>query len=526
MIYLILIISACFYIALLVWVFRPEYVLCGIVKEDKRCSRGKSVPKLFNASELCVLNKIIYNMPVLGDDTPAHMEALANAGFNMMLPVYKIDIGGHKNLKALCGELKILKRLEESGYSANIVINFDGRRKSGSNIIRENSIHQNFGRIVSRTRNFFYNDILILAASMNFEKCVVKIHQAEFLSSAIMFAVNAFNINKIYTSAAANKREGIWFEIGSKTLDCDREYYDDFIYKGSVSSGDITIIRKRTASFKKGYMIERLAISNLGKDSKEVTFNIFLGLGTGEDEACYTKVVPHKGGIKVVDYKNKVECYYSTSCGLLRNLNITKLGIEGQMKAKIRGGSVFYVYIVSSKEFMTVQNLERGEELFFEARNEYKNLKPLSVQSNNISFDRLINLLLPQRIISKFIDDPKLVSDFDGFRNLVYVAKFEYINSLKGLYVKNNNLVGSYFDLLWQFAGVSFLEHGIKINLQRRWLLDDLTIRFEAEGNPITLKIKKQGIEQGFIYNGVEYYNIGFLPYKLLAQNSNAVIDM
>lgn len=525
MIYLILIIFVCFYIALLIWIFRPEYVLCGIIKDDKRCDKCRSVPKLFNASELCVLNKIIYNTPILGEYTHANIEAIKNAGFNINLPVYKIDLAGHKSLKLLSVQLKILRRLESVGYPTNIVINFDGRKKSNSDIIRNNLEGLDSER-PPRTKDFFYNDILILTSGMNFEKSVIKIHQAEFLGSTLMFAVNALNINKDCVASVANDREGVCFEVGSKVLDCGKEFYDDFVYKSSVFFGDINITKKRTASFKRGYTIERFAISNLGKGNKEVKLNIFLGLGVSKNEACYIKVAPYKGGVKFIDYKNKIERYLNTSCGLLRNLNVTKLGIKGQITAKIRGGSVFYVYVLSGSEGISIPNLECGEELFFEAKNEYKVLSPLKVQSDNLSFDRLINLLLPQKIVGRFIDSPASMSDFNKFTSLISDSKNSYVNSLKGMYVKNDNLIGSYFDLLWQFVGVSFLEHGIKMNPQRRWMLKHIVLKFQTVEGWVTLKIQNDGNEQGFVYNGVEYCNINFLPYKVLIQNSNALISM
>ena len=525
MVYLSLVGFGLLYMALLAWVFRPEYILCGVIKGEKRCGKAKEQPKLFNADELRVLNKIIYNMPVLSEGTPMHMEALKNAGFNSLLPLYKIDIGRHKNLKLLKSELRILKCLERAGYAVNIVINFDGRGKIDT-AIRNNKQNFGFGYKDKFYKNFSYNDILIMAASLNFEKSVVKIHQAEFLSSVLMFAVNAFNINKPCFDIINRKNQGIWFDLSGKTLKQGREYYDDFVYKSSVTEGEISINRKRTASYKKGYSIERIAITNLGKRVKEVIFNAFWGLGIAAEDACYVKVMPYKSGVKIVDFKNKTERYISASCGLMHNLKVTKLGIKGQIKLKIRGGCVFYAYILRSNSFVAVENLERGEALFFDAKNEYKNLAPIKVESNNMSFDRLINLLLPQRIIARYINNPELMPNFCDFVNLMYVGKPEYITSLKGIYVKNDNLVGSWFDLLWQFAGISFAPGGIRINPQRKWLLENTTLKFVAEGNAIVLKIKNQKEQEGgFVYNGVEYYNIGFLPYRTLNTN-DAVINM
>jgi len=355
-----------------------------------------------------------------------------------------------------------------------------------------------------------------------------------------MFAVNNFNINKPLGTKVAEigaLNTSYWLGIGGKqqiknntyqncNLSTGREYYDFYSFLSSSSNMDIIFTKNRTVSFKHGYEAERLCINNTSEKTVKVTLNSFYKFDCSDSGGLLMGAAGDKYTLKIVDAYNNRIFYFNASHGIYGNNVITKQGVLSRAFLCIEPHSSYYVYVTKTgSAYKPLKNIIEGEEVFNTARFDYKNLRLLSIKSCNANLDKLINELIPKRIINNYIYDAEgNKKDFFALINLLPFNNPGYNNSAD--FFKEGSLASMYFNLLYQYAGISFLTNGIILNLNKRDILRDLQITFYHSGVPINLIIKNNNVNiNGFIYNGVEYSNIRFLPFGELVKNNKMVLE-
>jgi len=482
----------------------PDDYIFGTLKQKNHLKvKGGKVPEFgfLSAAESLTLNKIKYNMPVINQNSHRYIDLLIKSGFNIALPFYKIEINEHKNLKALQKELAVLRRLEDLNFVCNIVISF------------------------KNNPYFTYYDIKLAIAKCNFVRGSLHLMQTEFLNKELMFAINNFDINKPVGTKISyfdTKNDAYWLDYGKNKLSLGREYYEYFSCTSSNSNADIIFAKDRAVSFKHNFEVERICINNISFKFQKIVFNSFYNFNCGSNENLLMGAAPEGFSLKITDAQSSKNFYINSSLNMYKNNTVTKQGVLARRTLKLKPGSSMYIYVVKSEQsFKPLKNIIEGEEVFNAARSEYKDLIHLKIASSNAKLNRLINELMPQRILTNYISKPEVYQkDFFAFLNLQPFTNPSCSPDGVGE-------AHTYFNLLYRYAGISFLKNGIILNLNKRDILDEVQITFMHENIPVNLIIKnKKANINGFIYNGVEYTGIRFLPFEEIVKNNKLVLEL
>ena len=146
-------------------------------------------------------------------------------------------------------------------------------------------------------------------------------------------------------------------------------------------------------------------------------------------------------------------------------------------------------------------------------------LPKVRVESSNSEIDKLVNKLLPSKIISQFLQRPFEDNNLFGcFANLEN-------KPLQGATTsKLSYLVNRYFDTLKRYYGVEFGESGLYLTKQKTQLLSS-RLTFKKGSISYTLQIKNTGLNgETFKFREIEYTGINYIAYDKLS--SSLVLQM
>lgn len=452
--------------------------------------------------EYNVLSRIKYNLPKCHNLTPEHISTLKNVGFNLELPMFKINLSKNDCLADLSKTLSVLRKLEEYGYPTNIAINY---------LYDKITLQQ----------------IKLEVANHNFIKSVIKIHFAKDLSLNLLCAVNLTNINYPTDTKIDHfdaKNIGYCVDIQGERYNFFDEVFQDNLYVSKITTRKTVVLSKRTFDFSNNFDIQRFDFINLTKTHQPLDFVFNVSLSTYASSACYKTFLNTPYSLIIIDKITNTQTTYVASLPIFKNITYTKQGIV----AKIAITKQPYLYIAKCySNKINLSSLTLCEHYFTQAKLQYNSLNFVKVFSPNPIINKLINHTLPSRIVSSLIyNSQKLYQDFQAIinnaSNCHQNMQLLSPNYLKpsSLFITNKNCVKDYFALLYIYFGVYFTKSGIIISPNKTHVLDNSQLTINVNNSSYKLKITNSNKPtSSIVLNGVEYSNFNFINYNQLDQN-------
>ncbi len=462
-----------------------------------------AIKKLFfddlNSAEYYTLCKIKYNMPELKSDYGQYLTLLKNAGYNIEFPLYKISMLGGYNKNCLKKELGILRKLEEYGYAVNIAINFDSKK-------------------------FDYKELLYIAREQSFVSSIVKIYNTNDVELKLLWALNMFNINYMCVTKKAlfdTKHVGCSVDIANVRYNFFDESYIDFVYKSQVNANNFVVASSRTFDYKKAFALQRFNFINLAKHKQSVVFNMYIPFSVDDKKSCYFSFAHTSKSFTLTNLITNKTITYTSNLPIFTKAVVTKQGVCINYKITKQT----YLFVGTCYDSVVcLPDFVKGEELFVSAKECYKQLSPIKVFTSSPTLNKLINTLLPNRIVASVIYDPSRHYDnFVKFANNISVCPqnmsilcHKYL-CLKNLFVNSASCVVDYYALIYMYLGLYFTQSAIYFNPYKRYILTNSKLQYFKNNHTCEVDVVNNTNDAtSFVINNVEYSNIKFIKYSQL----------
>ncbi len=439
-----------------------------------------------------IIAKLKHNCPKLKSQKEYEKTRVCLDGLkcNFDLPFYVVNISNNDKSYEYIEELCAIKELERQGVLLNLIV------------------------ISSLSPKRAYN-LKYTLASLDFEKDIVRLFCPEDLSAMQNNSLKMLNINYVcgnilcqnntkstdYCLKAPNNR--VYYAKTHNTMQTDAKS----IFCKSFVQGTSVVEQTECFNYLDQTLITRFDFSKACDGNSISKFLPFDGLKYFDVNIADKQII-------IQDFEHKTALYLSSNLPVFVGAHYDKTGLYFCHKMTSN-----FVYFLTSKNEIKDLSLFGCEGALIKAKSLMSSLPKVRVESSNSEIDKLVNKLLPSKIISQFLQRPFEDNNLFGcFANLEN-------KPLQGATTsKLSYLVNRYFDTLKRYYGVEFGESGLYLTKQKTQLLSS-RLTFKKGSISYTLQIKNTGLNgETFKFREIEYTGINYIAYDKLS--SSLVLQM